>query len=125
MAPESSFTLSEYSTTISSGYSQSRPVKLQLNYTEEFAEGTTYCIPVNIKEVSAMKVLKPSRTLFIVLNSPVISKAIYLGKEQHLQSAILPDGPVSFRPQAADSRGKGLYELLPDQRSVYQLYHGH
>ena len=78
MAPASSFTLSEYSTTISSGYSQSRPVKLQLNYTEEFAEGTTYCIPVNIKEVSAMKVLKPRRTLFIVLNSPVISKAIYL-----------------------------------------------
>lgn len=79
MAPESSFTLSEYSTTISSGYNQSRPVELQINSTEEFAEGATYCIPVSIKEVSSMKVLEPSRTLFIVLRSPVISKAIYLG----------------------------------------------
>ena len=46
----------------------------------EFAEGVTYCVPVSIKTVSGgMTVLEPSRTLFIVLKTPVISKAIYLG----------------------------------------------
>lgn len=46
----------------------------------EFAEGVTYCVPVGIKTVSGgISVLEPSRTLFIVLKTPVISKAIYLG----------------------------------------------
>ena len=79
MAPESSFSLSAYSTEISSGYSQSQPVELVINSTEEFVEGATYCVPVSIKDASAMKVLEPSRTLYVVVKSPVVSKAIYLG----------------------------------------------
>ena len=38
-------------------------------------------MPVSIERIenSGLAVLEPSRTLFIVLKTPVISKAIYLG----------------------------------------------
>jgi len=78
-APEGSFELSSSRTVISSGFSISEPVELTVKSIDQFAEGSTYCVPVNIKSVSSMTVLEPSRTLFIVIKSPVISKAIYLG----------------------------------------------
>lgn len=78
-APESSYTISSSTTTIKAGHNISEEVELTVNSIDEFKEGSTYCIPVTIRSTSAMKVLEPSRTLFIVLKTPVISKAIYLG----------------------------------------------
>lgn len=79
MAPEDSFVLSSFTTSISKGYNKSDGIDVTVVSLDEFEEGATYCIPVSIKSVSAMKILEPSKTLFIVLRTPVISKAIYLG----------------------------------------------
>lgn len=79
MAPEGSYALSSTMTEIPEGYSTSDPVELIVNSLDGFEEGSTYCVPVCIKSTSAMTVLEPSNTLFIVLKTPVISKAIYLG----------------------------------------------
>lgn len=78
--PASSYQLSATETTILAGYNTSAPIEFTVSSIDEFAEGTTYCVPVSITSISGgMKVLEPSRTLFIVLKTPVISKAIYLG----------------------------------------------
>ncbi|MCM1177071.1 MAG: DUF1735 and LamG domain-containing protein [Bacteroidales bacterium] len=79
MAPEGCFELSSNTTSISKGFNLSDPVEMTVTSIDEFAEGSTYCVPVSIKSTSAMQVLEPSRTLFIVIKSPVISKAMYLG----------------------------------------------
>lgn len=78
--PEDSYALSSTETTILAGYNTSSAIDFTVSSVSEFAEGVTYCVPVSIKTVSGgMTVLEPSRTLFIVLKTPVISKAIYLG----------------------------------------------
>lgn len=99
MAPLGSFELSSYKTTIHKGYNQSSPVDVTVNSMEEFAEGTTYCIPVSIKSVSSMQVLEPSRTLFVVLKTPVISKAIYLGSNRYTVPTFSTDPTLSALPQ--------------------------
>ena len=78
--PEESYALSSTETTILAGYNTSSAIDFTVSSVSEFAEGVTYCVPVGIKTVSGgISVLEPSRTLFIVLKMPVISKAIYLG----------------------------------------------
>ena len=78
--PEESYALSSTETTILAGYNTSSAIDFTVSSVSEFAEGVTYCVPVGIKTVSGgISVLEPSRTLFIVLKTPVISKAIYLG----------------------------------------------
>ncbi len=78
--PEDSYALSSTETTILAGYNTSSAIGFTVSSVSEFAEGVTYCVPVGIKTVSGgISVLEPSRTLFIVLKTPVISKAIYLG----------------------------------------------
>lgn len=78
--PEDSYALSSTETTILAGYNTSSAIDFTVSSVSEFAEGVTYCVPVGIKTVSGgISVLEPSRTLFIVLKTPVISKAIYLG----------------------------------------------
>ena len=77
--PADSYSLSSTEATILAGYNLfgdrfHGDVRLGVR------RGVTYCVPVSIKTVSGgMTVLEPSRTLFIVLKTPVISKAIYLG----------------------------------------------
>ncbi|BFK95951.1 DUF1735 and LamG domain-containing protein [Alistipes onderdonkii] len=78
--PADSYSLSSTEATILAGYNTSSEIGFTVTSVSEFAEGVTYCVPVSIKTVSGgMTVLEPSRTLFIVLKTPVISKAIYLG----------------------------------------------
>ena len=43
-----------------------------------FEAGVTYCVPVSIESTSSMTVLEPSRTIYVVLRTPVVSKAMYL-----------------------------------------------
>lgn len=81
MAPEGTYSLSAMSATIKAGYSTSEEVEVDVTSLEGFEEGATYCIPVSIKSASSMTVLEASRTLFVVLKTPVISKAIYLGSQ--------------------------------------------
>lgn len=79
--PEAScYTLSALETVIETGFNSSAPIEFTVTDISGFAEGTTYCVPVNIVSVTGgMRILEPSRTLYIVLKTPVISKAIYLG----------------------------------------------
>ena len=81
MPPADSYTLSGDEVVISAGYSRSSEVDFTVTSLDDFQEGTTYCMPVSIERIenSGLAVLEPSRTLFIVLKTPVISKAIYLG----------------------------------------------
>ena len=99
MAPEGSFTLSSYSTAILAGHNLSEAVDVTVTTMDDFAEGVTYCIPVSIKSVSAMRVLEPSRTLFIVLKTPVISKAIYLGYNKYTVPSFQQDENLAAIPQ--------------------------
>ncbi|MFQ7387278.1 MAG: hypothetical protein ACLRM8_06585 [Alistipes sp.] len=75
---------------ISAGYSRSSEVDFTVTSLDDFQEGTTYCMPVSIERIenSGLAVLEPSRTLFIVLKTPVISKAIYLGSS-NIYSAVV------------------------------------
>ncbi len=78
--PDGSFSLSSNKLTIKSGYSLSSPVELVINSISGFMEGVTYCMPVSIKSVnSQIAILEPSKTLFVVFKTPVVSKAIYIG----------------------------------------------
>lgn len=79
--PANSYGLSGNEVVISAGYSRSSEVEFTVTSLDDFQEGTTYCMPVSIEQIesSGLSVLEPSRTLFIVLKTPVISKAIYLG----------------------------------------------
>lgn len=78
--PKDSYALSATETAILAGFNTSAAIDFTVTSISEFAEGVTYCVPVGIKSVSGgISVLEPSRTLFIVLKTPVISKAIYLG----------------------------------------------
>lgn len=77
---DSCYTISASETVIEAGFNSSSPVEFTVTNIDGFAEGTTYCVPVSITSVSGgMQILEPSRTLYIVLKTPVISKAIYLG----------------------------------------------
>lgn len=99
MAPEGSFELSSTSTTIASGRNVSEPVELTVTSIDGFEEGSTYCIPVSIESVSSMQVLEPSRTLFIVLKTPVISKAIKLGSNIYWVPSFQQDPSLAALPQ--------------------------
>ncbi len=80
MPPMESFKLSSTTTTIQAGYNTSTDVEFSLTTMDGFKEGVTYCVPITIKSVKgSLSVLEPSRTLFLVLKTPVISKGIYLG----------------------------------------------
>ena len=79
--PAESYSLSGEEVVISAGYSRSSEVEFTVTSLDDFQEGTTYCMPVSIERIenSGLAVLEPSRTLFIVLKTPVFSKAIYIG----------------------------------------------
>ena len=98
-APESSYSLSSNTTVIKAGHNMSEAVDLTVNSTEEFKEGSTYCIPVTIRSTSAMKVLEASRTLFVVLKTPVISKAIYLGSNIYRVDSSKQESSLAALPQ--------------------------
>ncbi|MBO8444581.1 MAG: DUF1735 domain-containing protein [Bacteroidetes bacterium] len=95
MAPEGSYSLSSYNAVIEAGYNTSDAIEVDVTSIDEFAEGTTYCIPVSISSASSMKVLEPSRTLFVVLKTPVVSKAIYLGSNKYEIPAFQEDATLS------------------------------
>lgn len=79
--PADSYSLSGDELVISAGYSRSSEVEFTVTKLDDFQEGTTYCMPVSIESLDGgeLSILEPSRTLFIVLKTPVFSKAIYIG----------------------------------------------
>ena len=79
--PANSYSLSGEEVVIAAGYSRSSEVDFTVTSLDDFQEGTTYCMPVRIETVEGggLSLLEPSRTLYIVLKTPVFSKAIYIG----------------------------------------------
>ncbi len=98
-APESCFELSTTVVTIKAGHNMSDAAELKINSIADFKEGSTYCLPVTIRSTSAMKVLEPSRTLFVVLKTPVISKAIYLGSNIYKVPSFQEESSLAALPQ--------------------------
>lgn len=95
MAPEGTYSLSALSATIEAGYNVSDDIDVTINSIEGFETGSTYCIPVSISSVSSMQVLEPSKTVFIVLKTPVASKAIYIGSNRYIVPGFKDDPTLS------------------------------
>lgn len=77
-APDGSFDLSSLTATVKAGKSMSDDIVLTVKDGSGFEAGVTYCVPVSIESTSSMTVLEPSRTIYVVLRTPVVSKAMYL-----------------------------------------------
>lgn len=79
--PADSYELTGNEVVIEAGYSRSSDVEFNVTKLDGFLEGTTYCMPISIEQIEGgeLSVLEPSSTLYVVLKTPVISKAIFLG----------------------------------------------
>ena len=71
-----------------------------------------------------MRVLEPSRTLFIVLKTPVISKAIYLGYNKYTVPSFQQDENLAAIPQVT-LESRVLVDPLPVKRPLHQLNNGY
>ncbi len=78
--PKDSYEFLENTVVIEEGFIKSNSVKFTVTSLEDFAEGTTYCMPISIKATDGeMPVLEPSRTVYLVVQTPVFSKGVYIG----------------------------------------------
>lgn len=84
--PDDSYEFSETSVVIEEGFVASNKVLFTVTSLEKFAEGTTYCMPVSIKATDGdMPVLEPSRTVYLVVQTPVFSKGVFIGGSNKYQ----------------------------------------
>lgn len=78
--PEGSYEFLNNKVVISAGFTTSSMADFTVTSMDDFAEGATYCMPVSIQSVNgSIGILEPSRTVYIVFKTPVVSKAIMLG----------------------------------------------
>lgn len=79
LLPEGSYELSSEKVTIKAKENVSNPVKLAILSMDNFEEGVTYCLPISISNVEGnLPVLESSRTIYMVLNQTIITKAASL-----------------------------------------------
>lgn len=77
--PDGCYALATTSSTIQAGYSVSDPIMFDLTSADEFEEGAAYVVPVSITNVDGgIEVLESCRTIYIVINKTIITKAAYL-----------------------------------------------
>ncbi len=77
--PAGSYTLSADNVVISSGTSVSSSAELSITSTDNFVQGSIYCVPVTITSVDGpLSVLEPSRTIFVLINQTIITQATVL-----------------------------------------------
>lgn len=77
--PEGSYELSAENVMIKAKDNVSNPLKLSLISMDQFEEGVTYCLPITISNVEGfLPVLESSRTIYMVLNQTIITKAASL-----------------------------------------------
>ena len=78
--PAVNYELENTKAVIKAGSSISQSVRLNIKSLNGLEESKIYCIPITITSVSTgMTVLEPSRTVYILLNRPIVSRAINLG----------------------------------------------
>ena len=95
MAPEGTYQLSATTATIEAGYNVSDDIEVSITSLDGYETGTQYCIPVTIESTSSMTPLEPSRTLFLVIKTPVISKAIKIGSNRYVVPGFKDDQTLS------------------------------
>lgn len=79
LPPAGSYELSSKATTIKAKNTVSESVKFSLLSLDKFVEGTNYCVPVTITGTDGeMPVLEASRTMYVVINRTIISRAVDL-----------------------------------------------
>lgn len=80
LPPEGTYDLEQTETVIKEGETVSEAVRFTLKSFEGFEEGKIYCVPVTITETDGdMKVLESSRTVYVVINRTIVTKAVNLG----------------------------------------------
>lgn len=78
MLPTGSYELSGSELTIEAGKTASTPLKISLLSVDDFEEGVIYCLPVSIISTDGLPVLEASRTVYVVFNQVIITKAASL-----------------------------------------------
>ncbi len=78
--PKGSYNLSVNETVIRAGQNVSEAFVFSITSLDDFAEGAKYCVPISITGTDGnMSVLEPSKTVYIVISSPIIAKVMDLG----------------------------------------------
>lgn len=77
--PDATYELGAKETVIKAGQTVSEAVNFALKSFDGFEEGKTYCVPLTITSTDGdMSVLEASKTMFVVINRTIISKAVDL-----------------------------------------------
>ena len=77
--PKGCYALATDKSVIPAGYSVSDPIMFDLTSAEDFEEGATYVVPVSITNAEGgIDILESCKTLYIVINKTIITKAAYL-----------------------------------------------
>ncbi len=99
--PEGSYEFLNDKVVISAGFTTSSMADFTVTSMDDFAEGATYCMPISIQSVNgSMGILEPSRTVYIVFKTPVISKAILIGSGNKYKIPGFLDNTDLVFPQA-------------------------
>lgn len=78
--PESAYTLSSDHIIMNENQNISDPLKLSLIDMSSFEEGVTYCLPISMTTIKGgVSVLESSRTLYVVINQLIVTKAASIG----------------------------------------------
>ena len=80
LPPENSYELDSKETVIKTGQTVSEAINFTLKSFEGFEEGKIYCVPLTITSTDgSMPILEASRTMYLVINRTIISRAVDLG----------------------------------------------
>ena len=78
--PAENYELESTTAVIKAGTNISESVRLNIKSIDGLEESKIYCIPITITNVNTgMTVLEPSRTVYVLLNRPIVSRVINLG----------------------------------------------
>jgi len=78
--PEGSYKLEVDETIIKAGKNVSEAFCFSIVSLDNFKDGVKYCVPISITGTDGnMSILEPSKTVYIVINSPIVTRAMDLG----------------------------------------------
>ena len=92
--PESAVTLEGTSATIQAGKSYSSAVKVSINSTEGMEEGRTYVVPVSVKSTGGLKLLEPSKTVFLRISRTMHFTALNMSNPSLYSNYIVPEDKI-------------------------------
>lgn len=82
--PAESYALSTKNLSLSKGAHVSESAILSITSLDNFEEGVTYCVPITITNVDGgLSVSEPSRTVYVIINRTIITRAVDLAGNNH------------------------------------------